>query len=445
MNFNQALQRATQLTMAHLAQVGEDVVLVRDLRGRIRLLLQTPPHKVEGRPDFRSALRELANAVSYELSPMYAYAKEDLVLFRDELSNLFTDGIDITLLDESGGNKVYLHDRLLIGAEWAAELSEEESGPKRFTLYSMKGGVGRSTTVAILAWHLACKCKRVLVVDLDLESPGVGTTLLEDQNQPLFGVVDWFVEDALGNGDAILADMVAESSLSNSTEGRIAVVPACGVDSDGYISKLGRAYLERGSQGPESWPDRLKRLLSKLEAQETPDFVLLDSRTGLHDTSAALILAMNAETLMFVVDTRQTWAAYEILFSHWKGHPDLTRIRKRLWVLGSMIPRDDKENEASSYSTGLRDASWELFTEYLYDDEPELEEGDEGSDPSEHFRFSSEDPDGNHFPRRILWDDALRAFNPRNSSDLDIVNTSYGSLLEWFDRAFVEEDATKDP
>ena len=448
MNFNEALQRARQLAIAHLGRIQEDIVLVRDLRGRIRLLLQTPPYKIETgvRPHFKKGLEALTKAISDVLSPTYAYPKSDLVLFRDNLSNLFPNDINLSFLGESDGHKVYLHDRLLIGSEWDTDLPEEETSPKRFTLYSMKGGVGRSTTVSILAWHLASKGKRVLVVDLDLESPGVGTTLLDENNRPLYGVVDWFVEDALGNGQAILADMVAESSLANTTQGRIAVVPACGADSYDYIAKLGRTYLERGSQGPECWPDRLKRLLLDLEAQETPDFVLLDSRTGLHDTSAALMLAVNAETFMFVADTRQAWAAYEVLFSHWKDQPDqIKRLRKRLWVLGSMIPRDDKEDDENSYSTGLRDRAWELFTDYLYDDESESDEGGEDPNPPELFSFKSDDPYGHHFPRRILWDDALRAFNPLATSNLDIVSVSYASFLRWFDETYVDAGITEDP
>ena len=48
----------------------------------------------------------------------------------------------------------------------------------RFTLYSVKGGVGRTTTAAVLAWQLAHNGQRVLVVDLDLESPGLSSAML---------------------------------------------------------------------------------------------------------------------------------------------------------------------------------------------------------------------------------------------------------------------------
>jgi hypothetical protein len=126
MNFNEALQRARQLAIAHLGRIQEDIVLVRDLRGRIRLLLQTPPYKVEPgvRPHFKTGLEALAKAISDDLSPTYAYPKSDLVLFRDNLSNLFPNDISLSFLGESDGYKIYLHDRLLIGSEWDTDLPE---------------------------------------------------------------------------------------------------------------------------------------------------------------------------------------------------------------------------------------------------------------------------------------------------------------------------------
>jgi len=120
-------------------------------------------------------------------------------------------------------------------------------------------------------------------------------------------------------------------------------------------------------------------------------------------------------------------------------------LRKRLWVLGSMIPRDDKEDDENSYSTALRDRAWELFTNYLYDDESESDECGEDPNPPELFSFKSDDPYGHHFPRRILWDDALRTFNPLASSNLDIVSVSYASFLRWFDETYVDAGITEDP
>jgi len=329
------------------------------------------------------------------------------------------------VLAEDGAYKVCLHDRLLMGAEWMASPTGAPA-IKRFTLFSMKGGVGRSTTATILGWHLAKKGKKVLVFDLDLESPGVGATLL-GSSLPRFGIVDWFVEDALGQGDAVLGEMVRQSTLATGL-GTITVVPAFGSDTGDYIAKLGRTYLERGPAGHEPWPSRLKRLVEAIERQETPDIVLLDSRTGLHDTSAALVLAMGADTLMFAVDTPQTWSAYQFLFEHWTRHPDVASFYDRLWVVGAMVP----DTDIDSYVASLRDRAWSLFDESLYS-APNV------TNRSGFLAPVVDDEAGNHFPRAVYWQRGLMAFNPLANWTDQFVTAAYQSFLDWFDRVLLEE------
>jgi CobQ/CobB/MinD/ParA nucleotide binding domain len=428
MNFNDALDEATKLAKSRLADLQEDVILVRDLHGRIRVLLESANPESKPKEPFKKALKALAKDISETLD-VYAYSKKDIFLFREDIQSLaLPDAASSTVLAEEAGFQVCLHDRLLTGTQWSASPIAETDNPKRFTLFSMKGGVGRSTTAVILAWHLAKKGKRVLVFDLDLESPGVGATLLKS-TLPRFGVVDWFVEDALGQGDSVLSDIVVESPLGVGTDGRIAVVPAFGSDTGDYLGKLGRVYLERGPKGHEPWPDRLKRLVSAIEDQEKPDIVLLDSRTGLHDTSAALVLAMGANTLLFAVDSRQTWTAYEFLFQHWKQHPNLREFRNKLWVLGAMVPRKDTRN----YVDGLRDSSWKLFLESVYDKPP-----DEKTSESV-FNYAQADEVGNHYPRKILWDEGLTAFDPLETWQDAPVQAAYGAFFGWFDKILLGE------
>ena len=45
--------------------------------------------------------------------------------------------------------------------------------PYIFTFYSFKGGVGRSLAVMNVAYTLAGRGRHVLVVDMDLEAPGL--------------------------------------------------------------------------------------------------------------------------------------------------------------------------------------------------------------------------------------------------------------------------------
>lgn len=429
MNFNDALQKAISLAQAALPDLQEDVFLVRDLHGRIRVLLQSADQGARPRKPFKDALKSLATNITADLG-VYAYEKKDLFLFREDLQSLsISDAGSSKALAEASGFKVCLHDRLLIGTEWNASPTTEATDPRRFTLFSMKGGVGRSTTAAVLARHLATKGKRVLILDLDLESPGIGKTLLGDA-LPQFGIVDWFVEDALGQAAQVLPDMVAESAIGQGTNGRVAVVPAFGADAGDYLSKLGRAYLERGPNGHEAWSERLKRLVKALEDQETPNVVLLDSRTGLHDTSAALVLAMGAETLCFAVDTPQTWAAYSFLFRHWQEyHPQVEAFRDKLWILGAMVP--DKQTDP--YVDGLRQRAWDLFREHLYD---ELDPANTSA-----FSFAETDDAGNHFPREIYWNDGLVAFDPLVEFREQWVTAAYQSFLDWFDQVMLPEPA----
>src|SRR5512139_417441 len=50
---------------------------------------------------------------------------------------------------------------------------EQERDGQVVTFYSYKGGTGRTMAIANVAWILAANGKRVLMVDWDLESPGL--------------------------------------------------------------------------------------------------------------------------------------------------------------------------------------------------------------------------------------------------------------------------------
>src|SRR5204863_6021010 len=62
------------------------------------------------------------------------------------------------------------------------------------TFYSYKGGTGRSMALANVAWILASRGKRVLMVDWDLEAPGLHRyfhPFLQDKNLTASdGVID---------------------------------------------------------------------------------------------------------------------------------------------------------------------------------------------------------------------------------------------------------------
>jgi hypothetical protein len=425
MDFNDALEQAKAFALNNLQHVEEDIYLIRDLQGRIRILLKK--EKAAKAVQVQNLAQDIAGALDF-----YTYPEQEIVIYREKLKHHLQtlNAQTAKRIDSNGTYSVYLHDRLLIGGEWDASFAQASAGPKRFTLFSMKGGVGRSTTAMVLARHLASQGKRILIFDLDLESPGISSSLL-GRELPKYGVVDWFVEDAVGNAASIIADLQKASPLEEDVPGSITVVPAYGTETGDYLPKLGRSYLERNAQGYKPWTERLKELVQANETRyqaingQPPDVVLYDSRTGLHDSSAALVLAMGANTLMFAVNTEQTWRAYHFLFNHWQNHPNIQDFYDKLWIVGALIP--ETQNEA--YIEGLKDNSYSLFDETIY----------QSPAVTGHPQFvptNRESENANHFPREITWNRGMMAIDPLARWPERAVPIAYDGFLRWFDRQF---------
>ena len=210
-------------------------------------------------------------------------------------------------------------DRMLTESSWSSRATEDSLSDKMIVFYSIKGGVGRSTALAVAAWHLAQQGKKVMVVDMDLESPGLSSSLLPDDRRPDYGLLDWLVEDVVENGDEVLERLFATSPLADGSRGEITVIPAHGRQYGDYIAKMGRAWMHRmDGEKRIPWPQRLRILLRKLDEQHAPDRILIDARAGLGEIASASVLDLAPRlVLLFALEGTQTWTDYSILFNHW--------------------------------------------------------------------------------------------------------------------------------
>ena len=304
----------------------------------------------------------------------------------------------------------------------------------RWTLYSVKGGVGRSTTAAVLAWHLARKGDRVLVVDLDLESPGLSSAMLDARARPEFGVTDWFVEDLVGQGDRLIDRMLASPAWTQDMDGDVFVVPAHGSEPGEYLAKLGRVYMDTGA----SWTGRLEGMLRQLEQTCQPSTVLLESRSGLHDIAAATVTDLDAEVLLFATDSESHWTDYGILFRHWQSHDLAIRIRERLSIVSALTP----ELGTDQYLQALRERWWDLFREWLYDEVPASNElaGDS-------FSFDLNDEEAPHYPLPIHWTRGLAAGTSLRDFEESqtTVEQAYQPFLTRFDELVTDNRRRESP
>lgn len=327
------------------------------------------------------------------------------------------------------GVQVCLIDRRAMGQHWVLEpKSRSNSKTPRFVFFSLKGGVGRSTALALWARELCQQNKTVLVVDLDLEAPGLGAQMLERTGKPLYGVGDWLVEDLVDNNPSgLIPDMAAQSPLSDSG---LWVVPAFGTLADqktnGVVSKLARAYLDKPTEdGIELFTKRLQRLVAELEQHFEPDIVLIDSRAGLHETVASALLHLNAEVLCFGVDLEVTWQGYRYLFSHLAQLVQQTNTQEEWRDRFKMVAARFHGTNISSFTEN----SYSLWVDTLYD-EASAELGEE-------FSFDLNDSFAPHYPYIIPRSESFEAFQPC----MHINNFQEVQIQETFGNFFKEMEA----
>ena len=411
--FDQVLSRVLDLVQAPGAvpDNAPDLYLIRNLLGKVRLSVADTIARDNAA---QTALRRLAEDLSHTLGA-HAYPPGEALLLVDE-----------DLLTSLGGGVrqirpgVYWVDRLVTGANWwTVGFPERAPAARRLTLYSVKGGVGRTTTAVVLARHLAQRGERVLVVDLDLESPGLSSAMCGVRGRPEFGITDWFVEDLVGQSDQIIGDMITSPVWARDLEGDVHVAPAYGREPGEYLAKLGRVYMDT----PEPWAERLERLLRGLEDRSGASVVLLESRSGLHDIAAATVTDLGAQVLLFATDSHSSWDDYEILFRHWHEQGLATSIREKLSIVSALTPDIDAE----TYLDGFRERSWRLFQEGVYD---ELQPGEDPA--ADRFAFDRDEEQAPHDPLPIYWNRGLAAGTSLRSLEEAPVALAYSVFLRRF-------------
>ena len=423
--FSRAIVRAAEILKQKNFPAEWKPLLLRDVYGRLRVALNV------NRQEQAEAIGQLQTA----LGSLGRFAGEPRVLCRDDTfdpTTIFDDPSTLLFQVPKSDLSVRLLDRQVTGQDWLLRSGTNGSGSSgfvpRLVFFGLKGGVGRSTALAMLAFQLAKSGKQVLAIDLDLESPGLSGLLMPPDRLADFGIVDWLIEDAVGQNDDVPRRMISVSPLSANLRGEVRVAAAPAHDDPYYLDKLSRVYGDvPGKSGPQRFSDRIRRLVELLVAQEKPNVILIDSRAGLHDLAAVSIVGLGSTVFLFGSDTAQSWQGYKLLFAHWQSRPDIARfVRERLKMVSGLFPDHEQAARAQSFL----ERSHALFTETLYD---EIAPGDENSN-EELFNFTMQDTSAPHFPLRVKWDNRFQEFDPlqieKGLFSEDEIRASFGEFLD---------------
>jgi cellulose biosynthesis protein BcsQ len=432
-----------------------DNLFLRDASGRLTFVLVRGEHSAEERINLASAAA--AQLGAYVDGAGFSVATPD-ELFGDNLS--LSRAMTLQLNHELFRGAVHLIDRRMVGADWLRDPEPASSAPARIVFASLKGGVGRSTALCVLAARLASRGQRVLAIDMDLEAPGLGNLLLPDGTLPEFGLLDYLVESELGTalGDQFFVDLVGPSWLGRG-RGRVDVIPAIGETSLRFpvnvLAKIARAYLAGSSPSGEilTFSDHMRILVERFADPVKYDAILLDARAGLHETTAAAVVGLGAEVLLFGLDQPQTFAGFELLFAHLatlSANPD-DSWQARLHVIQSEAPKDSRMRARFSERIG------ELLARYVSRPQSSIALAIDPSELKDTFEVEWTEENANAVESligeeqlspvvSIVDDDQFRAFDPVADRDVledQFYSSSFGQFLEMAEAivaSFAEQD-----
>ena len=210
------------------------------------------------------------------------------------------------------------------------------------TFYSFKGGVGRSLAMMNCAAELVQKGRNVLVVDFDLEAPG-----LESFNLPLprgkkKGIVDYVRNYLKTNSAPSIEPYLYKVGLDSKLTGELCMMPA-GDRSRGYNQRLLSI----------DWHNLYERrdgylLFENLKAQWkkylNPDYVLIDSRTGYTDVGEICTRQLPDAVVFMYFPNEQNLSGLSRIVR--KIRDDVSKRNKNLqfYFVPSNVPDFDDEN-----------------------------------------------------------------------------------------------------
>ncbi|VVD75918.1 ATPase [Pandoraea pneumonica] len=215
------------------------------------------------------------------------------------------------------------------------------------TFYSFKGGVGRSMALVNVAAHIASKGKRVLLVDMDLEAPGLRSFAFEITRPDTPGVVE-YISDYLRTDEVPdCRDHLYQAHSFPETDGSLWIMPA-GVQDASYEQRFSAINWQELYAKRDGYL-LLENLREQWDEALSPDYVFIDSRTGFTDVAGICTRQLpDAVCLVFTPNPQNLFGLTQVCnaINVQKTFPTLRQ--PHVHFVASNVPNLDDENEVLS-------------------------------------------------------------------------------------------------
>lgn len=226
------------------------------------------------------------------------------------------------------------------------------------TFYSFKGGVGRTLALVNVGVELAQSGRRVLLVDFDLEAPGLHTfdVLKPPTSEPRPGIVEYVTTFVATRKAPKVRDYIYESAPLGQRGGRLWVMPA-GSGGEQYRAKLaaiGWQRLYRDLDGYVLFED----LKAQWQQDYAPDYVLVDSRTGHSDVEGICTRQLPDAVVVLFFPNEQNLAGLRTVVNDIRAETQAGRRREITlhYVMSNVPDLDDEDGVLKNRKREFRDA-----------------------------------------------------------------------------------------
>lgn len=425
LHFSDTLLASEKAVVASgIDRFADAITIVRDVAGRIRLIVEMKSGiAIEGRAECQSVEDELKLKLgNYFGGVEFLRIKEtpsDKIILN--LINTTRQGREVPA--GSLCSRWYLLERRLSKNSWFEKQNppwplptSQEPAPLIASFYSFKGGVGRTTALAATAINLSRAGKRVVIIDLDIEAPGLGSLM---QGRTTYGALDYLLEHpVLGKAETLDPYFSLQTAQTLIMSGEAIRVMPAGVLNEDYIEKLSRLnFLTQQQDDGGSVASALHDLLLQCRDAFGADYILLDARAGLYDTGGLALHGMSHVNVLFGRDSPQSHEGYSLIL------PELGRLNAQqgedaplcLPVHAFAPPAGDQNREMEIER--FRSAIYDFFVENYYPNEDNIPD--------------INDSEAEHFPSVLSWNSSLVRFTDlADVVDAHLTTREYSALTE---------------